>query len=131
METQERIMATLEPYFGKRTGTLDLYVDSFKIGSGSFTTFSNFEAEITGSYTVFGQPGTFAIAIKLTDNDPVATHGPCEITINGQKDGAGKYQTTNQKLTLATTLNAGTLDIYVKQGGTQIDRVTGHNFWLG
>ena len=59
--------------------------------------------------------------------NPAATHGASEITINGQKDGAGKYQTINQK----PTLNASTLDIYVKQGGTQIDRGSGHNFWLG
>jgi hypothetical protein len=124
-------MATLDPYFGKHTGACKIYVGSFAIGSGNFKSFSPVQVDFDGSYQVFGTAGKFAIEIKLVNNNPGSTSGPCEITLNGQTDKAAKYQVNGQKLTFTTTLNPTPFDVYASNGGTQVDNVSGHNLWIG
>jgi hypothetical protein len=110
---------------------LNIYVSIFPIGSGSFTTFSDFQAKFVGSYTVAGQPGSFAIEIKLTDHNPTSTSGHCEVMLNGNMDNAATFRVSGQKLTITTHLNSTPIDVYVGQGGTQVDNISGHNIWIG
>jgi hypothetical protein len=124
-------MSKLGPYFGTHTGELKIYVGIFQIGSGSFQTFSDFQAAFAGSYTVAGQPGTFAIGIKLIDHNPASSSGQCEVTLNGNTDSAAAYQVSGPKLTITTALNDTPIDLYVSQGGTQVDNISQHNIWIG
>jgi hypothetical protein len=124
-------MAKLNPYFGGHAGTLKIYLGPFAIGSGRFDGFDDFEAKFTGSYTIVGRAGTLTIGIKLSDDSPASPSGPCEITIGGETDSAATYLVNGQKLTLTTTLNDTPVAVYVSQGGTQIDGVSGHNIWIG
>ncbi len=124
-------MAKLDPYFGPHAGSLKIYVGIFSIGTGDFTAFSDFQAAFAGSYSAFGQSGTFAIAIGLTDQNPASTSGACQVTLNGKSDSAAKYQVNAQKLTITTALNDAPLDIYTNQNGTQVDNISGHSIWIG
>jgi len=124
-------MSTLEPYFGPHAGSLKIYVGVFQVGSGSFTAFSDFQAQFAGTYNAFGQSGSFAIVISLTDRNPASTSGPSQVTLNGKTDTGAKYQADGQKLTVTTTLNTTPLEIYVSEEGTQVDNISGHNIWIG
>ncbi len=124
-------MAKLGPYFGGHTGTLKIYVGFFPVGSGQFAAFSDYQAKFKGSYQFAGQSGTFSIEIKLTDQNAQSATGPCSINLNGNADNAATYQTSNGKLTVTTALNAAAMDIHVKDGGTQVDNISGHNIWFG
>ena len=124
-------MAKLGGYFGPHSGTLNIYVGMFDIGSGTFGTFADFHANFAGSYDFMGESGKVALGIALTDQSPASASGPCTVTLNDKTDSAAKYQTNGQKLTIATTLNDAPLDVYPSQGGTQIDNISGHNLWIG
>jgi len=124
-------MATLGPYFGTHTGDLKIYIGIFQIGSGSFVSFDDFNAKFTGSYEVVGRPGTFTIAITLSDANPAGSSGSCEITLNEETDNATTYRVDGQKLTFTTRLNDTPVAVYSSQGGTQIDGISGHNVWIG
>jgi hypothetical protein len=123
-------MAKLGPYFGTHTGNLIIHAGPFQVGSGHFTTFSDFEAGFAGTYSFLGQNGTLMLNIKLTDNNPASTTGPCSVTLNAATDNAGIYSADGQKLTLTTTLNNTPVQIYASGGGTQIDNISGHNVWI-
>jgi hypothetical protein len=124
-------MAKLGTYFGTHAGTLKIYVGFFEVGSGTFSVFNDAEVDFAGSYQTFAQSGTFAIRIRLTDNDPAAISGSCEVTLNEDVDDAAKYEVHGAKLTVATTLNPTPVRVYRNQGGTQIDGVSGHDLWIG
>jgi hypothetical protein len=124
-------MATLGPYFGTHAGPLKIYVGFFEVGSGTFTKFSGTEVDFAGSYQAFGQAGNFSIRIHLTDNNPAATSGPCEVTLNASSDSAAKYEVHGAQLTVATILNPMPVAIRRNEGGTQMDGVSGHNLWIG
>ena len=124
-------MAKLGTYFGTHDGDMKLYVGMFQVGSGRFNAFSDFQSEFAGTYSAFGQAGQFTIDVRLTDSSATNTSGPCTIVLNGATDAAARYQVNGQKLTIATTLNNAPIDIYVKQGGTQVDDISGHNLWIG
>lgn len=124
-------MAKLSPHFGSHVGSLKIYVGFFEVGLGRFTTFSETEAEFSGSYQAFGTAGAFNIRIRLTDNDTAATSGPCEVTLNESMDATAKYEVHGAKLMIVTTLNRTPVAIYLNQGGTQIDNISGHNLWIG
>jgi hypothetical protein len=124
-------MAKLQPYFGPHAGTLKIYVASFDVGSGSFSAFADFQAAFAGSYDFLGQSGNFTIAINLSDQNGTSTSGPCQLTLNGQTDNTAMYKVNGKKLTFTTSLNDTPLDIYVKQKGTQVDNISGHNIWIG
>jgi hypothetical protein len=124
-------MAKLDPYFGPHTGNQKIWVGFFSVGTGTFTQFSDFQAAFDGSYSAFGQSGTFDIQLALTDKNAGAQSGPCTITLNGKTDNAATYQADSEKLTITTTLNAEPIDIYTKQNGTQVDNISGHNLWIG
>ena len=124
-------MAKLSTHFGPHIGSLKIYVGFFNVGSGSFTTFSDTDAEFAGSYQTFLAAGTFNIRVLLTDNNADAIAGPCEITLNESVDTTAKYEVHGAKLMIATTLNQTPVAIYLNQGGTQIDNISGHNVWIG
>ncbi len=124
-------MATLDPYFGKHAGQLQIYVSKFPIGNGSFGAFANFQATFTGSYTLFFQQHQLQLAIALTDKDVKAVNGPCELTMNGQVDKKETYQTNNGKMTIRTALAQTPIVVYQSQAGTQLDGLDGHNAWIG
>jgi len=124
-------MAQLDPYFGPHTGELKIYVGIFPVGQGSFPDFAQFQASFDGSYSAFGQSGTFDIKLLLSDKNAGAAKGPCAITLNGKTDGAAQYQADNEKLTIATVLNDTPIVIYRSQNGTQVDGISGHNLWIG
>jgi hypothetical protein len=124
-------MAKLPAYFGPHTGKLQIYVAGFDIGSGSFSAFADFNAAFAGSYDFLGQSGQFTIAINLSDQNGTSASGPCQVTLNGQTDNAATYKVNGKKLTFTTSLNDTPLDIYVKQKGTQVDNISGHNIWIG
>ena len=123
-------MATLDPYFGPHAGTLTVNVGFFQVASGSFTTFSNFQAVFAGSYSVIGHSGDFTLAVGLTDKNPTSTSGPCSITLSDKTDAAAKYQVNNAKLTITTTLNSTPIDVYAQDGATQIDNVQGQSITI-
>jgi hypothetical protein len=127
----ESDMAKLGAYFGTHAGSLEMYVGIFQVGSGTFKTFNDAEVDFAGSYQAFGQSGTFTIRIRLTDANPAATSGPCEITLNAKSDAAAKYAVDGTKLTITTKLNQTPVAIYGSQGGTQVDGISGHNLWIG
>lgn len=124
-------MAKLEPYFGPHTGALRIFVGIFQVGSGDFPTFTDYQAAFVGSYSAFGQSGTFTISIALTDQNPSSTSGPCQIILNGKTDKAAKYQVNGPKLTITTVLAETPLNIYPNQNGTQVDNISGHSIWIG
>jgi hypothetical protein len=124
-------MAKLDSYFGPHAGKQKIYVGIFSVGNGTFKQFSDFDATFDGSYSAFGQSGTFDIQLALSDKNPGAQSGPCTITLNGKTDSAAKYQAHSGKLTITTALNAVPIDIYTSQGGTQVDHISGHNLWIG
>jgi hypothetical protein len=124
-------MAKLGPHFGTHADPLKICVGFFQVGSGTFTVFNDREVDFAGSYQAFGQTGTFTIRIRLTDSNPAAVSGPCEVTLNGSTDVSAKYEVHGAKLTIATTLNRTPVAIYGNQGGTQIDGISGHNLWIG
>lgn len=86
---------------------------------------------VSGSYQIFLTAGAFNIRILLTDSNPAATAGPCEITLNGSVDKTAKYGVYGAKFMITTTLNQTPVAIYLNQGGTQIDNISGHNVWIG
>ncbi|UWU94928.1 hypothetical protein [Bradyrhizobium sp. CB1015] len=102
----------------------------FKVGSGSFTSFNATMAAFTGSYNAFGSSGTFTIAIQLVHAQN-ATSGTCNVTLNNSTDANAAYTVSGNKFSLQTNLNPTPIDIYVSQGGTQFDGVSGHNLWIG
>jgi len=124
-------MAKLGGFFGPHNGTLNIWVGIMDIGKGTFGAFADFNANFTGSYDFMGQTGKVALGISLTDQNPTSGSGPCKVTLNDKTDSAAKYQSNGQKLTITTTLNGVPLDIYPRQGGTQIDNISGHNLWIG
>ena len=124
-------MATLDPYFGPHNGPMKIYLGVFEVGTGAFPSFSHFQTEFNGSYSAFGQSGTFAIAINLTDQNPASTSGPCRVTLNGKSDNAASYQVAGGKLIVTTNLNGAPLHVYPHQNGTQVDNISDHNIWIG
>jgi len=124
-------MAQLDPYFGHHAGNLKIYVGIFDVGKGTFPAFAQFDATFDGSYSAFGQSGTFDIKLLLTDKDAGATKGPCTITLNGKTDSAATYDADGTTLTITTTLNDAPIQIYRSQNGTQVDAISGHNLWIG
>jgi hypothetical protein len=124
-------MATLDANFGPHAGNLKIYVGFFNVGKGTFPAFGQFEATFDGSYSAFGQSGTFDIKLLLSDKNAGAPNGPCAITLNGKTDGAAQYQADGSKLTITTTLNDAPIEIYRSQNGTQVDGISGHNLWIG
>jgi hypothetical protein len=127
----EIIMAKLGPFFGTHDGDQKIYVGVFSVGTGTFPKFSDYQASFDGSYEAFGQSGTFDIQLTLTDHDATAKSGPCSVTLNGKVDNKAKYQASAKKLTVTTALNDQPIDIYGKQGGTQVDNISSHNLWIG
>ena len=121
---------TLSQFFGTHTGDLKIYVGPFEVGKGSFISFSNTVAKFSGSYNAFGSRGIFAIAIEFLNAQP-GLSGTCKVTMNDRVDGSSTYQVQGSKLTLKTALNDTPVNVYVNQGGTQIDGVSGHNLWIG
>lgn len=124
-------MARISDYIGTHTGTLNISVGGFNIGTGHFNPFSDFQVGFAGSYQFFGQTGNIAIAIKLTNPDPHETAGPCAVTINGTNDNTATYQINGAQMTITTALNGTPMDIYVKDAGTQVDNISGHDLWIG
>lgn len=124
-------MAKLGGFFGPHNGQMKIYVSFFNVGSGTFGTFTDFDANFAGTYDFMGQLGKFAINVALTDQNPASGSGPCTVTLNDKTDGAARYQTNGQKLTITTKLNDAPLDIYPGEGGTQIDNISDHNIWIG
>jgi hypothetical protein len=87
--------------------------------------------DFAGSYNLVGLSGKFTIRIRLTDGDPAAKAGPCEITFNGETDATAKYEVNGAKLTIVTTFNQTPIAIYRGGAGTHIDGVYGQNLWIG
>ena len=124
-------MAKLATYVGTHDGSQKIYVGPFSVGAGQFKTFGDFQMEFEGSYKFFGKSGDFAIAVSLTDQQANNASGPCTVTLNGTTDSGAQYQTGNSTLTITTKLNDTPIDLYVKDGGTQVDNVSGHKLWIG
>jgi hypothetical protein len=124
-------MAMLIPFFGTHGDDLKIYVARFPIGAGKFQSFSDFEITFIGSYTAFFQVHPLSLAIKLTDQDPNASSGPCIMTVNDNVDRSATYNTNNRKITFKTRLAQTSIDVYRSQGGTQVDGLDGHNAWIG
>ncbi len=123
-------MVALDQYFGTHAGDLKIYVGLFKVGSGSFTSFTPTQAAFSGSYEAFGNSGNFAIVIQLL-NAQNAAHGSCKVTLNNSVDATATYAIAGSKFSLQTGLNPTPIVIYKSQGGTQFDGVSGHNLWIG
>lgn len=124
-------MAKLTKFIGPHDGQLKIYVGMWNVGSGRFKSCKDFELEFSGSYQAFGQSGEFAIAIQLTDQNPQSSSGPCSVTLNGTTDTDAEYSVAGERLTITTALNNAPIDLYVKQTGTQVDNISGHNLWIG
>lgn len=81
-------MATLDSVFGGlKMGNHDLEVSFLgwhRVGSCTITVNSQYEFAATGSYSAMGRSGNFGIDLKLTDQNPTATSGPCTVTNAGQ-----------------------------------------------
>jgi len=123
-------MAKLGGYIGAHDGTLNIKA-FFNIGTGQFSTLSDYQLGFNGAYEFMGQSGHFGLAIKLTNQNAQETGGPCAITLNGTFDNNATYQAHNGKMTITTALNDTPIDLYVKNGGTQVDNISGHDLWIG
>jgi hypothetical protein len=121
-------MAKLQPYFGPHAGTLKIYVASFDVGSGSFSAFADFQAAFAGSYDFLGQFHDRDQSLRPKWHKYIRT---VPTHLNGQTDNTATYKVNGKKLTFTTSLNDTPLDIYVKQKGTQVDNISGHNIWIG
>ncbi|HEX4410751.1 MAG TPA: hypothetical protein VH206_18425 [Xanthobacteraceae bacterium] len=124
-------MAKLKTYFGPHAGDMKIYLGFFQVGSGSFSFFSDYQSQFSGTYSALGNSGTFAITLNLTDQDAASTSGPCHIMLNAQTDNAATYAVDGDKLSVTTTLNDAPLEIYQSQNGTQVDNISNHNIWIG
>jgi hypothetical protein len=117
-------MATLYPFAGNYTGTMNIYVYGWinnYVGTGGFTSFSSFQAVFSGQYDYLGVQGNLLVSLELTDQDPDATSGPCSITLLGNTDSNATYQVNGQYLTITTALNSEPFNIYSYKGGTEFD----------
>ena len=84
----------------------------------------------TSQRSAFGSSGTFTIEVQLLHVQN-ASSGTCKVTLNDKTDASAAYTVAGNKFSLQTNLNPTPIDIYVSQGGTQFDGVSGHNLWIG
>jgi hypothetical protein len=99
-------VATIGSVFGGlKLGPHELQVSLLgwhKAGSCTITVNGDFEFAASGYYNVMGQSGKFDIGLKLTDETPEATTGPCSIT-NGGQTLAGTYTKTESALSFSAS----------------------------
>jgi len=97
-------VATLDSIFGAlKLGQHDLQMSVLgwrNVGSCTITVNSDFEFAASGSYAMMGHNGTFDVNLKLTDEAPAATTGPCSVT-NGGQTLAGTYTKTASALSFS------------------------------
>ena len=134
-------MATLPPFFASGTTTGSNEKIEVKIiiwdnvGSGSFTSFSTFQATFQGQIDSIFFKGSLNISLELTDQNPGASSGPASITVNGLSDGSATYQVNSNQISVNATLGgkSETITFYAGDGGTYIG-LTGalsQSIWLG
>jgi len=98
------------------------------VGSGEVTQFNDHEVTIAGQISILGYSGSMNIYLKLLDEDPAATSGPCILRLNAHEDPQAVYKVNNNALTVQATLGKYKQAITIRpsDGGTQTEcKLTG------
>jgi hypothetical protein len=87
---------------------IELKVKKFvwvKAGQGAVSALSDHEVSVEGKISIMGYSGDLIIQLNLTDQDPAASSGPCQLQINTLIDENAKYETANGMLTVYAVLS--------------------------
>lgn len=127
-------MATIPPFVAKNTYVGQQHTVKAKkmvwvpVGSGEVTQFSDHEVTIAGQISILGYSGKMNIYLKLLDDDPAATSGPCILRLNAHEDAQAVYKVNNNALTVQAILGKYKQAITISScdGGTQTEcKLTG------
>jgi hypothetical protein len=120
-------MASLPPFFGPGTNGQPVKIEAHllawpTVGTGRFTTFSEYGASFTGTYKVLAYSGDVSLSITLNDQNPGATSGPATVVCNGKTDTGAHYSVSGDMLTVTTTAlgSSGSFAINSGDGGTYV-----------
>lgn len=98
------------------------------VGSGEVTQFTDHEVTIAGQISILGYSGNMNIYLKLLDEDPAATSGPCILRLNAHEDSQAVYKVNKNTLTVQAILGKYKQAITISpcDGGTQTEcKLTG------
>ena len=127
-------MATIPPFVAKGTRIGQKQTVKAKkmiwipVGSGEVTQFSDHEVTIAGQISILGYSGNMNIYLRLLDDDPAATSGPCVLRLNKHEDPQAVYRENKGVLTVQATLGQykQAISITPCDGGTQTEcKLTG------
>lgn len=97
-------MAKIEPYVGtsihegSKQKIEKQIVFWIKIGFGTVVSFDDFDLGFKGDIDVPPfYKGPLNLELSLTDKNPSAVSGPCEISVNGSKDPNAVYSVVSSK----------------------------------
>jgi hypothetical protein len=97
-------MATLAPPFDRLKPGAHALQASFlgwhNVGTCNITENSQYRFAANGTYNALGHSGTFDIVLALTDQNPNATTGPCDVT-NGGQTISGTYTRSGDTISFA------------------------------
>ncbi|HRQ41361.1 MAG TPA: hypothetical protein PLD25_25865 [Chloroflexota bacterium] len=127
-------MATIPPFVAKGTRIGQKQTVKAKkmvwipVGSGEVTQFSDYEVTIAGQISILGYSGNMNIYLRLLDEDPAATTGPCILRLNKHEDNEAVYRVNKSAITVQATLGSykQAIGIAPCNGGTQTEcKLTG------
>ncbi len=98
------------------------------VGNGKVAAFSDYEVSIAGQISILGYSGNMNIYLRLLDEDPAATSGPCVLRLNAHEDPQATYHVNKNVLTVQATLGQykQAISITPCDGGTQTEcKLTG------
>ena len=75
-----------------------------KAGQGAVSVLSDHEVGVEGKISILGYSGDLNIHLKLTDEDPAVSSGPCQLQINTLIDENAKYEAASGMLTVYAVL---------------------------
>lgn len=128
-------MASIPPYVATNTHVgqqVDVKVKKFiwlAVGQGSVQSFSNYEVNVTGRIKFLGYDGDLNIHLKLLDEAPPASRGPCCLQLNAYMDETAQYAATGELLTVFAVLGGKKQNISIRrvEKGSQTEcKLFGH-----
>ena len=100
-----------------------------RVGQGIVKTFTDYEVLIAGRLNFMGYDGDLTIDLRLLDEDPAASSGPCYLRLNKHEDQLAKYRDSRDTLTVFAVLGGKKQNIAIRRtnGGRQTEcELSGH-----
>ena len=93
------------------------------MGDGVVSACSDFEIGVEGKINIVLYSGPLNIHLKLTDENPSATSGPCVLQLNSHTDANATYEAKGSVLTVSAQLGGQKQNISITpcDGGTQTE----------